>query len=378
MPTIQELLKYNPKSLVLLSHLGRPNGERNQKYTLQPIVPELEKLLNKKITFLEDCVGDEVLNRVKSANNEIFLCENVRYHVEEEGSQKKDGKKIKADPEKIKAFRNQLSQLGDFYVNDAFGTAHRAHSSVVGINHKIRVAGLLVEKELKYLGDFLENPKRPVVVVLGGSKISDKINVVRSMIKFADHIIFGGGMKNPFLTEVFGKKLGATFNIIPENPQELKDVVELAKQTGCKLHFPVDYRVAKANEMKKPSKVLIMDENTDIPDDSEIFDIGPETSKIYDQVINQAGSLFWNGPMGVFEVPEFSQGSEEILTSVIKATKKGTTTIIGGGDSVSLVTKRNAAEQVSFVSTGGGATLELLEGKQLPGIKNLVDAKDLE
>ena len=201
------------------------------------------------------------------------------------------------------------------------------------------------------------------------------------MLGFSDEIIFGGGMKNPFLTEVFKKKLGATFNIIPEDPKQLSNLIELAKVKGCKLHFPKDYRVANADEVnktKKASKVTIMTEDQDIPEDSEIFDVGPESGKFYDEIISRAGSVFWNGPMGFFEVPDFRKGSEDILHSMIKATKKGTTTIIGGGDSASLVNKLGQAEELSFVSTGGGATIELLEGKQLPGVKNLSEIKDLE
>jgi phosphoglycerate kinase len=257
------LIKHNPKSIVLLSHLGRPNGKKSDKFSLKPIVGELEKHLNKKVIFLDDCVTESVINTVKnSKNNEIYLCENVRFHIEEEGSTKdKDGKKIKAEPEKVKQFQEKLTQLGDCYVNDAFGTAHRAHSSVVGVKHKYRVAGLLMQKELNFLGNFVEKPKKPVVAVLGGSKISDKINLVKNMLNFADEIIFGGGMKNPFLTEVFKRKLGATFNMIPENPKQLSDIVEEAKRKGVTLHFPKDYKVAKQKEMKKPSKVIIMNEN---------------------------------------------------------------------------------------------------------------------
>lgn len=201
-----------------------------------------------------------------------------------------------------------------------------------------------MEKELSFLGSFLEKPKKPIVVILGGAKVSDKINLIKNMINFADEIILGGGMKNPFLTEVFKRDIGGTFNILPEKPEMLHEIIALAKEKNCKLHFPIDYQVAPASNMKTGEGVHVMKFEDSIPADSEIFDIGPATSKKFDEVINNAGSIFWNGPMGVFEVEAFRKGSAEVLQSIIRATKKGTVSIIGGGDSASLVNKLNLAK----------------------------------
>ena len=235
--------------MVLLSHLGRPNGERNLKFSLRPVVEHLSSYLNQPVTFLDDCVGRPILDSVSSASSastQIFLCENVRFHVEEEGSYKTpEKKKIKADPEKVKQFRQQLSQLGDLFVNDAFGTAHRAHSSVVGVDHKYKVAGMLMEKELKFLGGFLEKPKKPVLVIMGGAKVADKIQLIKNMIKLADDIILGGAMVNPFLSHLEGRKMGNSLVAMPENPDTLQEILDFAKQNNCKIHFPMDHVIGK-------------------------------------------------------------------------------------------------------------------------------------
>jgi phosphoglycerate kinase len=227
--------------LVLLSHLGRPNGQKNTKYSLKPVLEPLQALLGRPVTFLDDCVGDSVLSQVNKSEGEVFLCENVRFHPEEEGSVKdKDGKKIKCKPDEIKAFREQLSKLGDVYVNDAFGSAHRAHSSVVGIATKYRVAGLLIEKELEFLGGFLKNPKKPVLVILGGFKVTDKIDLILNMMNVADEIIIGGGMSNPFLRQFGGFKLGKTEVHMPEDPKALQRIMDKSVEKNVKLHLPVD------------------------------------------------------------------------------------------------------------------------------------------
>lgn len=226
---------------MLLSHLGRPNGERNPKHTLQPVLEPLQTLLGRPVTFLNDCVGPEVESAINNSDGGIFLCENVRYHAEEEGSVKDaNGNKIKCKADKIQSFREQLTKLGDVFVNDAFGTAHRAHSSVVGINHKYKVAGLLMEKELQFLGGFLKNPKRRVLVILGGFKVTDKIELLLNMINIADEIIIGGGMSNPFLREFGGYKLGKTEVHMPKDPNALKKIMEKAKARDVKIHLPVD------------------------------------------------------------------------------------------------------------------------------------------
>ena len=232
-------------------------------------------MLGRPVTFLDDCTGDSVQSAVSQSEGGVFLCENVRYHAEEEGSVKdKDGKKIKCKPEAIQAFRDQLTQLGDVFVNDAFGTAHRAHSSVVGLNHKYRVAGLLMEKELSYLGGFLKNPKKPVLVILGGSKVTDKIDLLLNMINVADEIIIGGGMSNPFLRQLGGFKLGCTEVHMPADPTALKRIMEKARERDVKIHLPLDGVCAQSFS---PTAPTIICDNKDIPEGWEIFDKGPKT-----------------------------------------------------------------------------------------------------
>jgi phosphoglycerate kinase len=260
---------------VLLSHLGRPNGEKVAKHSLKPIVSHLEQYLGRPVTFLDDCVGEGVIDQVNRSQGQVFLCENVRFHPEEEGSVKdKDGKKIKSKPEAIKSFRNELSRLGNVYVNDAFGSAHRAHSSVVGINHKFRVAGLLMEKELEYLGGFLQSPRKPVLVILGGSKVTDKIELILNMLNIADEIIIGGGMSNPFLRQFQGHQLGITKIDMPTDPNTLQQIMDKANAKGVKIHLPVDGVCAQTYS---PTAPTIICDNKDVPDGWEIFDKGPKT-----------------------------------------------------------------------------------------------------
>jgi phosphoglycerate kinase len=327
------------------------------------------------VTFLEDCVGEDVVNQVNNSKGQVFLCENVRFHPEEEGSIKdKEGKKIKSKPEAIQNFRKELSRLGNVYVNDAFGSAHRAHSSVVGINHKFRVAGLLMQKELEYLGGFLQQPKKPVLVILGGSKVTDKIELILNMINIADEIIIGGGMSNPFLRQFHGHKLGITKIDMPADPNTLQQIMDKAAAKGVKIHLPVDGVCAQSYS---PTAPTIICDNKDVPEGWEIFDKGPKTVEEFDKVVQRANSIFWNGPIGVFEFPNFKNGSEGLLKSVIQRTKAGATSIIGGGDTASLVLSRGAEKDVSYVSTGGGASLEFMQGIKLPGVEALSEISEL-
>lgn len=327
--------------------MGRPDGKPNPKYSLKPVVPHLEQLLNRKVNFLNDCVGKEVQDAVDKAQNEVFLCENVRFHIEEEGSVKsKDGKKTKADPAAVTKFRKDLSALGNLFdhvgnifVNDAFGAAHRAHSSVVGIDHKYRVAGHLMKKELDFFKGIMENPKKPFLVIIGGSKVSDKIKLISNMIDKADEIIIGGGMGYTFLKKIYNIPIGKSL-FDAEGYKHIDELLEKAKKKGVKMHFVTDVNCAK--EFKNDTEARVFDVKTGIEEGWEGMDAGPESIKARKEVIGRAKTILWNGPTGVIEFPQFRKSSLALLHDIIEQTKKGATSVVGGGDSVSLVTAEKA------------------------------------
>eukprot|EP01017_Pseudomicrothorax_dubius_P015937 TRINITY_DN1816_c0_g2_i1.p1 TRINITY_DN1816_c0_g2~~TRINITY_DN1816_c0_g2_i1.p1 ORF type:complete len:430 (-),score=155.41 TRINITY_DN1816_c0_g2_i1:185-1474(-) len=377
LPTLKKVISSNPKSLVLMSHLGRPDGKANPKYSLAPVVPELETLLGQKVTFLEDCVGENVQKAVQSAGpGSVVLLENLRFHIEEEGSVKdKEGKKTKADPAKVKEFRNSLTSLGDLYINDAFGTAHRAHSSIVGINHKIRAAGYLLKKELDYFSKVMETPERPVLTILGGAKVADKIQLIMKMLDQVDEMAIGGGMAFTFLKTLYGTNIGKSL-FDAEGAKIVPQIMAKAKEKGVKIHLPVDFVCGEKFENGTRSETRTL--SAGVPEGWLGLDNGPETTKIFSDAISRAKTVVWNGPQGVFEWDAFKAGSYGLLDSLIKATEKGTTSIVGGGDTVAVVQGQKGAEsKLSHVSTGGGASLELLEGKVLPGIDILTNKEDL-
>lgn len=369
LPTIKYVLEHNPRYVVLASHLGRPNGERNDKYSLAPVAEELQKLLGKPVTFLNDCVGPEVEAACKaSAPGSVILLENLRYHIEEEGSRKVDGQKVKASKEDVAKFREQLSSLADVYVNDAFGTAHRAHSSMVGFDLPQRAAGFLLTKELQYFGKALENPTRPFLAILGGAKVADKIQLIDNLLDKVDSIIIGGGMAFTFKKVLENTEIGdsifdqAGAEIVPK-------LIEKAKAKNVEVVLPVDFVIADAFSPEANTKIVSDKEG--IPAGWQGLDNGPESRKLFAATIAKAKTIVWNGPPGVFEFEKFAEGTKAMLDEVVKSSEAGNTVIIGGGDTATVAKKYGVVEKISHVSTGGGASLELLEGKELPGVAYL-------
>ncbi len=358
LPTIKKIISEGGKA-ILMSHLGRPKGGPNPKYSLKPAAKRLSELLGKDVKLAPDCIGTETKAMVDAMKNgEVLILENVRFHPEEE----------KNDPE----FAKQLAELGDVYINDAFGSAHRAHASTEGITKYIKIcaAGYLMQKELDYLGGAISNPKRPYVAILGGSKISGKIDVINNLLDKVDTLIVGGGMAFTFY-KAEGKEIGTSL-LEAEKIDLAKEVLNNAKKSGVKFLLPVDVVVASEFKNDSPSSVVSVDK---IPADKMGLDIGPETVKLFSAEIANAKTVVWNGPMGVFEMDNFAKGTNAIAQALADATAKGAITVIGGGDSAAAITKAGLKEKVSHVSTGGGASLEFLEGKVLPGVVALNDVK---
>jgi len=359
LPTIKKIIFEGGKA-ILMSHLGRPKGGPNPKYSLKPTAKRLSELLGKEVKLAPDCIGDEVKSMVNQMQNgDVLILENLRFHPEEE----------KNDPE----FSKQLAELGDVYINDAFGSAHRAHASTEGVTKFIKIcaAGYLMKKELDYLGAAVSNPKRPYTAILGGAKISGKIDVINNLIDKVDTLIIGGGMAFTFF-KAQGKEIGKS--LLEEEKIELaKEVLEKAKSSGVKFLLPVDVVVASEFNNESPSEVVNVD---NIPSDKMGLDIGPETIKLFREEILKAKTVVWNGPMGVFEFDNFAKGTFAIAEALAEATSKGAITVVGGGDSAAAIAKAGLKDKVSHVSTGGGASLEFLEGKILPGVAALNDLKN--
>ena len=352
LPTIQYLLDHNAK-VILCSHLGRPKGEFNLKYSLKPVAEELSKLLNKDVKLAKDVIGEsakELTSNMKEGD--IVLLENVRFHKEEEQN----------DPEYSKA----LASMAEIYVNDAFGTAHRAHSSTTGVaDYLPAVSGFLIEKELEFLGGALENPKHPFVAILGGAKVSDKIGVIENLLDKVDTLIIGGGMAYTFY-KAQGHHIGTS--ICEEDKLDLaKSILEKAQEKGVKLLLPVDNHVSSEYSNNGEDKIV---DSTEIPDGFMGLDIGPKTIEKFEEAVKDAKTVVWNGPLGVCEFDKFATGTKAVATMLSKI---GATTIIGGGDSAAAIEKLGLADKMTHISTGGGASLEFLEGKTLPGIACLQD-----
>jgi phosphoglycerate kinase len=369
LPTIQHALDQGA-SVVLASHLGRPNGERVAKYTLKPVAAKLQELLGKPVKFLDDCVGAEVEAACAALKpGEVILLENVRFHIEEEGKAKDaEGNSVKADPEKVAAFRASLSKLADVYVNDAFGTSHRAHSSVTGVELPHKVAGFLVEKELAAFAAVLENPQRPLLAILGGAKIADKIPLIRNLVEKADDIIIGGGMAYTFHKVLNGMSIGNSL-YDPAGAEIVGELVAKAKEKGVRIHLPVDF--ITGNKFAPDSDLGSATVESGIPDGWEGFDCGPKSRELFAKVIASAKTIVWNGPCGVFEFDIFAEGTKAMAHAVAAATDAGAITIVGGGDTATAAKKFGVIDKVTHASTGGGASLELLEGKTLPGVAAL-------
>lgn len=370
LPSIKYAREQGAKAIILASHLGRPNGERVGKYSLKPAAEELQKLLHTDVTFLNDCVGPEVEEAVnKGTNGQIFLLENLRFHIEEEGSAKnKDGQKVKADPAKVKEFRDGLTRLADVYVNDAFGTAHRAHSSMVGLELPQRAAGFLVAKELMFFAKALEHPERPFLAILGGAKVSDKIQLIDNLLTKVNILIICGGMAFTFKKTLENVNIGESL-FDKDGSKIVGDLVEKARKNNVELVFPVDY--VTADKFDKDANTGYATDEQGIPDGWQGLDCGEKSIEKYKAAISEAKTILWNGPPGVFEFDKFANGTKKTLEAVVEAAQNGTTVIIGGGDTATVAKKFGAEDKLSHVSTGGGASLELLEGKVLPGVAAL-------
>jgi phosphoglycerate kinase len=370
LPTLKYLLDKGA-SLVVMSHLGRPDGQRKMEFSLKPVAVKLQELLGRPVQFADDCVGPEVESAAaKLKPGEVLLLENLRFHIEEEGKVKlEDGTKLSADKAKVAEFRAGLSKLGDVYVNDAFGTAHRDHSSVAGITLPLRASGYLMKKELDFLGHALENPKRPFVAIIGGAKVSGKIDVINSMLPKVDKLIIGGGM-----AYTFAKAKGYETGLSLVEPDRVAMAKELLEKHSDKIVLPVDCVITDKFDFAGRSvgqiKVVDMDK---IPSDWEGVDIGPKTAAQFSEIVRGGKTVLWNGPMGVFEIEATAKGTFAVAQALADATKAGAVTVVGGGDSASAIKKAGLSKQVSHVSTGGGASLEFLEGKPLPGVLALTD-----
>ena len=364
LPTIKYILE-NGASLTLLTHLGRPKGEANPEFTVKPAADYLAKLLGQDVKFVNDCIGEEIVAASKALKpGEIMCCENTRYHKEEDMKCKGDADKIAAQ----KAFAAELAKLGDVYVNDAFGTAHRAHASTAIITEFMPkencVAGFLLDKEIQYLGQAVANPTRPFVAIIGGAKVSGKLEVLTALIEKVDTILIGGGMAYTFL-KALGHSIGGSLC-----EDDLLDVAKStmvkAKEKGVKFLLPVDNKIADAFSNDANTEIV----GLDIPDGWMALDIGPKTAELYANEILDAKTVVWNGPMGCFEMPNFADGTMIVCSAVADS---DSVSIIGGGDSVAAVNQSGLADKMSHISTGGGASLEFLEGKDLPGVCALAD-----
>jgi phosphoglycerate kinase len=357
LPTITYVLDKGGK-LILMSHLGRPKGRRVPEMSLKPCVPVLRSLLGKKVGFVDDCIGDAAeATADRLGNGDVLLLENLRYHLEE----------TENDPK----FAAELAKLGNIYVNDAFGTAHRAHASTEGVTHyfKQSAAGFLMMKELRYLGSLMENPARPFVAVLGGAKISGKIDVITNLLPKVDRILIGGGMTYTFF-KAMGKEIGDS--LLEEDKVEFAG--GLLKKGGAKIVLPLDCVVSDRFDFKARQVGKLKEVDSDaIPSGWTGLDIGGRSIEQFRPILIEAKTVMWNGPMGVFEIDKTAKGTYAVANILAEATAKGAVTVIGGGDSASAVKKAGVADKVTHVSTGGGASLELIEGKILPGVAALSD-----
>lgn len=376
-PTIKYCFENNAESVILMSHCGRPDGRVQPKYTLKPCVSELEKLMDKQVTFIEDCVGEVAESACqKPPKGSLILLENLRFHVEEEGKGKDaEGNAVKADKESVEKFRASLTKLGDIYVNDAFGTAHRAHSSMVGVNLPIKAAGLLMKKELKFFGKALENPNKPFLAILGGAKVADKIQLIKNLLDKVNTMIVGGGMAFTFKKVLDGMNIGSSL-YDEEGAKIVPEIMAKAKEKNVEILLPVDFVCGDKFSNDANSQLVTAEQG--VPEGWMGLDCGPQSVKNAEKMILEAKTIVWNGPQGVFEMPKFAKGSMDFLELVVKSTQNGAASIVGGGDTAALVEKAtqeskgcNYVEKISHISTGGGASLELLEGKTLPGVEAL-------
>ncbi len=354
LPTIKYLLENGAKKVILCSHLGRPKGKVVESLRMDPVAQKLKELLGQNILKLDDCVGEEIKAQIESTQIRLILLENLRFHPEEE----------KGDEN----FAKELAELADIYVNDAFGTAHRAHASTCIVAKFLpSCIGFLMEKEIKYLSKIILNPDKPFVAILGGAKVSDKIRVIENLLDKVDKILIGGAMSYTFL-KTKGINIGNS-KIEADKLDLATRILELAQSKGVKIILPQDHIVAQS--LDKPETKRVTD--NEIPEGFMGLDIGPKTIELFKEELKTARTILWNGPIGVFEKDDFSQGTKELALYLADLTSKGVTTVIGGGDSASAVAKFKVKDKLTHVSTGGGASLEFLEGKDLPGISAIED-----
>ena len=356
LPSIKKIIEDGGK-LILMSHLGRPKGELKSEFSLKPAAERLSELIGKDVKFASDCIGPDVEKLVEElSDGDVLLLENLRFHKEETDNDS--------------GFSQKLAALGDVYINDAFGSAHRAHASTEGVTKFISkcAAGYLMQKELDYLGKAIANPQRPFTAILGGAKVADKIPVIENLLTKVDSLVIGGGMAYTFLKAMdypIGKSL-----LEKDKIKEVSGYLKRAETSNIALLLPVD--VVAATEFKEDADAITVDVDV-IPDDRMGLDIGPKTIAVFVDQIKRSKTVIWNGPMGVFEMDKFAKGTNAVAEALVEATENGAVTIIGGGDSASAIKKAGLADKVSHVSTGGGASLEFLEGKTLPGVAALTD-----
>jgi phosphoglycerate kinase len=371
LPTIQYALDKGA-SVVLASHLGRPNGQVTPKFSLAPVAKKLEELIGRPVKFLNDCVGAEVEAACAEAKpGDIILLENLRFHIEEEGKAKDaEGNKIKADKEAVAQFRASLTKLADVYVNDAFGTAHRDHSSMTGVALPQKAARFLMNKELKAFDKVLNNPPRPFLAILGGAKVADKIQLINNLLDKADEIIIGGGMAFTFKKVLNNIEIGSSL-FDEEGAKLVPELMEKAEKAGKKIILPVDY--VAADKFAADAATKEVSDAEGIPAGWMGLDVGVESTKLFVDAIKRAKTIVWNGPAGVFEFEAFEKATKAMADAIVKVTAEGAITVIGGGDTATAAKKYGADKKVTHTSTGGGASLELLEGKVLPGVAVLTD-----
>ncbi|CAE7353383.1 pgk-1, partial [Symbiodinium necroappetens] len=373
LPTIKYCLDKGCKSVVLCSHLGRPDGSAVEKYSLAPVAKCVQEKLGKPVTFLKDCCGPEVEAACANpAPGSVILLENCRFHVEEEGKgQDKDGNKIKADKEKTKEFRASIAKLADIYCSDAFGTAHRAHSSMVGEGYSVKCSGFLVAKELEAFAKVLDSPVKPVCAILGGAKVTDKIQLIKNMLDKVDAMIIGGGMAFTFIKVLHGMSIGNSL-FDEEGAKIVPEIMEKAKAKGVEIVLPIDFVIS--SKFGEDGEIKTATLASGIPDGFMGLDCGPESNALNSATIARSKTIVWNGPMGVFEMAAFETGTKVMMDKIVEVTKSGAVTVIGGGDTATACKKYDTEDKVTHCSTGGGASLELLEGKVLPGVAALDDA----
>ena len=371
LPTIQYALDKGA-SVVLASHLGRPNGQVTPKFSLAPVAKKLEELIGRPVKFLNDCVGAEVEAACAEAKpGDIILLENLRFHIEEEGKAKDaEGNKIKADKEAVAQFRASLTKLADVYVNDAFGTAHRDHSSMTGVALPQKAAGFLMNKELKAFDQVLNTPPRPFLAILGGAKVADKIQLINNLLDKADEIIIGGGMAFTFKKVLNNIEIGSSL-FDEEGAKLVPELMEKAEKAGKKIILPVDY--VAADKFAADAATKEVSDAEGIPAGWMGLDVGVESTKLFVDAIKRAKTIVWNGPAGVFEFEAFEKATKAMADAIVEVTAEGAITVIGGGDTATAAKKYGADKKVTHTSTGGGASLELLEGKVLPGVAVLTD-----